>query len=107
MEALTEVVAQGKARYSVQRVARRADRQARRFADRRQVRLEPPQYSMLWRGARAELIPALRGARHPADRLVAARAGRAHRQVQARGAAARRTARRDERRMNVFMDRAR
>ena len=48
-----------------------------------------PQYSMIWRGIERDVIPSASGERHLADRLVAARAGRAHRQVQAGRAAAR------------------
>ena len=42
-----------------------------------------PQYSALWRKPEAEVIPLCRGQRHLADRLVAAGAGRADRQVPA------------------------
>ena len=40
-----------------------------------------PQYSLLWRAAGEGGDPALRGQRHLADRLVAARPGRADRQI--------------------------
>ena len=42
-----------------------------------------PQYSALWRVIEAEVVPASRGARDVADRVVADRAGRADRQVPA------------------------
>ena len=52
-----------------------------------------PQYNMIWRRPRGRADPLLRGARHLADRLVAARAGSAHRQVQPGRAATRGLAR--------------
>ncbi len=47
-----------------------------------------PQYSMLWRAARGGGDPAVRTGGDLPDRVVPARAGRAHRQVPSRGAAA-------------------
>ena len=40
-----------------------------------------PQYSLVWREPEDEVIPAFGRQRHFANRLVAARAGRAHRQI--------------------------
>ena len=90
MEALTEVVRAGKARYLgfSEWPAEKIDGGAR-AAGRREVRLEPAAVLDDLARARARRDPALRGERHLADRLVAARAGRPHGQVQARPAAAR------------------
>ena len=54
------------------------------------ARLEPAAVQHAVAGHRGGGGAGQRGARHPADRLVADRPGRAHRQVQAGGAAARR-----------------
>ena len=85
MDALTEVVRQGKARYLGF---------SEWPADRIKAALElpsvekfvssQPQYSILWREPEREVFPLCAEQRHLADRLVAARAGRADRQVQAR-----------------------
>ena len=61
MEALTEVVRQGKARYlGLQRVDRRPDPGRARAARRREVRLEPAAVLAALARARAEVISALR-----------------------------------------------
>ena len=85
MEALTEVVRAGKARYlgfsewPVDKIAEALD-----MADVEKFVSSQPQYSMIWRGPERDVIPYCPRPRHLADRLVAARAGRPHRQVQAR-----------------------
>ena len=92
MEALTEVVRLGQgALHRVQRVDGRADPGGARPAGRRAVRLEPAAVLDAVRAMpEARGDPALRGERDLADRLVAARAGRADRQVPpGRGAAGR------------------
>ncbi len=71
----TSASASGRSRRSNGRCASRA---------RREWVSSQPQYSMLWRQPEADLIAAVRRRRHLADRLVAARAGRADRQVLAR-----------------------
>ena len=89
MGALTEVVEAGKARYigfsewPVERV-----REALELPGVAKFVSSQPQYSALWRGPEARADPAVRAQRDLADRLVAARAGRADRQVQAGRAAA-------------------
>ena len=99
MEALTEVVRgrQG-ALDRLQRVDGRADRGRRsRCPSTKKFVSSQPQYNMIWRAPEAELIPFCERARHLADRLVAARPGRADRQVPARRAAAGGLARRQRR----------
>ena len=96
MEALTEVVRSGKARYigfsewTAPQIQASLDLSASdgwtKFVS------SQPQYSLLWREPEARGDPALPGERHLADRLVAARPGRADRQVPA-GRAARPKAR--------------
>ena len=92
MEAFADVVRAGKALYiGVSEWTRRADpRRRTRWPASCSIPLvsNQPQYSMLWRVIEAEVVPDLRGARHRPDRLVADRAGRAHRQVPAGPAAA-------------------
>ena len=86
MDALTEVVRSGKARYArLQRVAGRA-RSRRRSPCRASSRSSRASRStrLIWRGPETRRDPVQPRARHLADRLVAARAGRPHRQVQAR-----------------------
>ena len=92
MGALTEVVNAGKARHigfsewSVEKVDESlAVPGAVRWVS------SQPQYSMLWRGPEAEVIPLCERRGHLPDRVVAACAGRAHRQVPARRARCRRT----------------
>ena len=65
-------------------VERRADPQGHELAQKLGIQLisNQPQYSMLWRVIEQEVVPAGR-VRPVADRLVAHRAGRADRQVQA------------------------
>ena len=82
MQALSDVVRQGKARYigfsewsPPQIEAAFAVAGAERFVS------SQPQYSLLWRQPEEEVIPALRREGHFADRLVAAGAGRAVGQV--------------------------
>ena len=91
MEALSEVVRQGKARYLGFSEWTPAQIQAaldlpgvERFVS------SQPEYSLLHREPERGRLPDLRCQRHLADRLVAARPGRAHRQVQGRSPAARR-----------------
>ena len=90
MEALTEVVRAGQgALPRLQRVdGRRRSQAAAGAARRRAVRLQPAAVLAALARARAGGDPALRGARDLADRLVAARAGRADGQVPPRRAAA-------------------
>ena len=84
MQALTEVVRGGQGALSrLQRVAGGEDPGGARPARRREVRVEPAAVLDALARARARRHPALRGERHLADRLVAARAGRAHGQVHA------------------------
>ena len=85
MGALTEVVEAGKARHigfsewpAEQIEAALALPGVAKFVS------SQPQYSALWRAARARGDPAVRAPRDHADRLVAARPGRADRQVPAR-----------------------
>ena len=96
MEALTEVVRAGKARYlgfsewTAEQVQAALDLPGvEKFVS------SQPQYSMLRREPEADVIP-LCAQRNLADRLVAARAGRPHGQVPARRAAAARLARHAE-----------
>ena len=111
MEALTEVVRAGKARWigfsewppdRIQAALDVADagvcppgRTPKRIALRaiRQVRLQPAAVLGAVAGSRGRGHPAVRAQRHLADRLVAARPGRADRQVPARRGAAARFAR--------------
>ncbi len=72
----------------VQRVDARADPGGDRHRRPRPVRLLPAAVLDALAGARGRDLPALRGQRHLADRLVAARPGAAHRQVPARPGAA-------------------
>ncbi len=90
MEALTAAVRQGKTRYigfsewpldKIEAAAKLSG--VARFVS------SQPQYSLLWPKPEID-FSALRRARHRPDRLVAARPGRADRQIQARRAAARR-----------------
>ena len=85
MEALTEVCRgrQG-ARDRLQRVDHRADRGEPGRPEHQEVRLLPAAVQHDLARARGRADPVLRGARHLADRLVAARAGSADRQVRAR-----------------------
>ena len=91
MEAFADVVRAGKALYiGVSEWRAEEIRAAHALARELRVPLvsNQPQYNMLWRVIEAEVVPDLRGARHRADRLVADRPGRAHRQVPAGPAAA-------------------
>ena len=91
MQALTEVVRTGKARYlGFSEWPAGEDPGGARAARRREVRVEPAAVLDALARAGARRHPALRGERHLADRVVAARAGRAHGQVHAGAAAARR-----------------
>ena len=95
IEALQQVVAAGKARYLgfsewTAGAARGGDRHRRA----RPVRLLPAAVLDALAGARGRAVPAVRRQRHLADRLVAACAGRPHRQVPRRRGAAVRLARR-------------
>ena len=94
MEALTEVCEAGKAReigfseWTVEQIEASLEVPgAKKFVS------SQPQYNMIWRRPRGRADPLLRGARHLADRLVAPRAGSAHRQVQPGRAATRGLAR--------------
>ena len=95
MEALTEVCEAGKAReigfseWTIEQIEAGA-----RGPGREEVRLLPAAVQHDLAGARGRADPLLRGARHLADRLVAARPGSADRQVQPGRAAARGLARR-------------
>ncbi len=99
MGALTEVVRgrQG-ALHRLQRVARAADRRVAGAAGRRALGLQPAAVLDALARARGGGDPAVRARGDLADRVVAARAGRAHRQVPARVAAARGLARGERRR---------
>ena len=91
MEALTRAVASGKVRYHrLLRMAGRPDPRRDRHGGRRPLRLQPAAIFPALARAREGGDPALRRQRHLPDRLVAARPGRAHRQICARRAAARR-----------------
>ena len=93
MEAFADVVHSGKAHYiGVSEWRAEEIRAGHALARELHIPLvsNQPQYNMLWRVIEAEVVPDLRGARHRPDRLVADRPGRAHRQVQAGRAAARR-----------------
>ena len=80
MEALTEVVRAGKARYiGFSEWPAEKIEEALAAARRREVRLEPAAVLDALARARARRDPAVRRERHLADRVVAARAGRAHR----------------------------
>ena len=85
IEALQQVVASGKARYlgfsewTPEQIQAAID-----IAGPDLFVSSQPQYSMLWQAPEAELFPLCAGQRHLADRLVAARPGRADRQVPAR-----------------------
>ena len=95
MEAFADVVRQGKALYiGVSEWRAEEIRAAHALARELRIPLvsNQPQYSMLWRVIEAEVVPTSRGARDRPDRLVADRAGRAHRQVPP-GAGRRRRAR--------------
>ena len=106
MEALTEVVEAGKARYiGFSEWTPEQIRAGARGAGRREVRLLPAAVQHDLARARGGGLPALRRARDLADRLVAARPGRADRQVRAGRAAARRLARRQRRRWAAPIDR--
>ena len=85
MEALTEVVRQGKARYiGFSEWTRRSDPcSARARPARREVRLVAAAVLAPVPRPRTRSDPALQGERHLADRLVAARPGHADREVQA------------------------
>ena len=84
MEALTRAVESGKTRYigfsewPADRIQAALDLTGPR---RRQVRLEPAAIFAAVARARGRGDPAVRGQRHFADRLVAARPGRAQRQI--------------------------
>ncbi len=96
MEAFADVVHSGKAHYiGVSEWRAEQIREAHALARELRIPLvsNQPQYNMLWRVIEAEVVPDLRGAGHRADRLVADRAGRADRQVQAGPGAARGLAR--------------
>ena len=97
MEALTEAVRAGQGSlHRLQRVDARPDPGRPRPAGRRRnVRLEPAAVLDALAPARAGGHPAVRGQRHRPDRVVAAGPGRAHGQVPAGRAAARRLARRE------------
>ena len=82
----------------LQRVDARADPRRARGRGRGEVRLLPAAVQHDLARPRGRGLPALRRARDLADRLVAARPGRAHRQVRARRAAGRRTRARRARR---------
>ena len=99
MEALTEVVrgGQGPRRSASREWTPEQIRAGPRGARRGEVRLLPAAVQHDLAGARGRADPALRRARDLADRLVAARPGRAHRQVRARRAAARGLPRRQRR----------
>ena len=96
MEALTRAVESGKARYigfsewPADRIQAAIDLARARFD---QVRVEPAAIFAAVARARGRGHPAVRRQRHLADRLVAARPGRAQRQVRSRPAAAARFAR--------------
>ena len=100
LEALTRAVESGKAKYigfsewPADKIREAIDLSAKhgftKFVS------SQPQYSLVWREPEDEVIPLSRGQRHFADRLVAARPGRADRQVRSGPAAARGHAR-DER----------
>ena len=80
MQALTEVVHAGKARYlGFSEWPAEKIQEALALADVEKFVSSQPQYSMIWRGPGARSLPALRRERHLADRLVAARAGHPHR----------------------------
>ncbi len=85
MEALTRAVASGKVRHigfsewSAQNI-----RDALAIPGRHQVRVQPAAIFDVVAPDRGGSHPALRGQRHFADRLVPARAGRPHRQIQTR-----------------------
>ena len=89
MEALTEIVRRGKARYlgfsewPIEKI-----REAQTIAGVEHFVSSQPQYSMIWRGPEAELIPYSRRARHFPSRLVATGPGHPHRQVRTWQAAA-------------------
>ena len=84
MEALSEVVRTGKARWiGFTEWSPDADRGRLRHARRRAVRLQPAAVFAALAAAGGEGHPALRGQRRLADRLVAARPGRALRQIRA------------------------
>ena len=80
MEALTEVVRAGKARFIgfSEWTAAQIESSLVLSAERglEQFVSSQPQYSMLWREPESDVIPLCRGKRDLADRLVAARAGR-------------------------------
>ena len=90
----------------LQRVDGGADRGGDRHRRARPVRLLAAAVLDALAGARGGALPAVRGERDLADRLVAARPGRADRQVPARRAAAGRLARRAASEMNFAMGRA-
>ena len=82
MAALTEVVRAGKARYlGFSEWTAAQIEAAPSMPGVEQFVSSQPQYSMLWRLPERAVIPLLRSGRHLADRLVAARAGRADREV--------------------------
>ena len=91
MEALTRAVESGKARYigfsewPADRIQAALDLRA---TGARQVRLKPAAIFAAVARARGRGDPAVRRQRHLADRLVAARPGRAQRQIRSRQAAA-------------------
>ena len=88
MEAFADVVHSGKAHYIGVSEWRAEEIRARPRAGARAahpVRLEPAAVQHALAGHRGRGGAHLRGARHRPDRLVADRAGRAHRQVPARG----------------------
>ena len=96
MQAFADVVRQGKALYiGVSEWTADQIREGHRLSKELGFQLisSQPQYSALWRVIEEEVVPDLPRARHLPDRLVADRAGRAHRQVQARPGTARGLAR--------------
>ena len=85
MTAFADLVRAGKVLYIGVSEWSAEEIEPRRARQRPEIQLvsNQPQYSMLWRVIEAEVVPDLGGARHRADRLVADRPGRAHRQVPA------------------------
>ena len=85
MNALSDVVRQGKARYiGFSEWTPRQIEGAFAVAGAERFVSSQPQYSMLWRQPEEQIIPSVRGERHLANRLVTARARRAVRQVSAK-----------------------
>ena len=105
MQALTEVVRAGKARYlGFSEWPAEKIEEALRLPGVEKFVSSQPQYSMIWRGPERDVIPALRRERHLADRLVAARAGSPHRASTSPASRRPRTVARSSEQMNYFMD---